>query len=143
MAINKADYAPDWKDISLAIREREQDRCKFCGVENHAEIVRSTANSEQYLIINEDGEYVRPNGDSIRMSEIPDDYLDGPLVKVVLTVAHLDQDTRNDDLDNLAALCQRCHLNYDKQHNVVKAKRTRLDNKRQAIADSGQLSFLD
>lgn len=33
--------------------------------------------------------------------------------KVVLTVAHLDQDPRGDDIDRLRALCQRCHLAYD------------------------------
>lgn len=32
---------------------------------------------------------------------------------VVLTVAHLDQDPRNNDLANLLALCQRCHLAHD------------------------------
>mgnify|MGYP001397670851 CR=1 FL=1 len=30
--------------------------------------------------------------------------------RVVLTVAHLDHDTRNNADDNLRALCQRCHL---------------------------------
>jgi hypothetical protein len=33
--------------------------------------------------------------------------------KVVLTVAHLDHDPRHCADDNLAALCQRCHLAYD------------------------------
>lgn len=37
--------------------------------------------------------------------------------KVVLTVAHLDHDPRNNSEGNLAALCQRCHLNYDRDHN--------------------------
>lgn len=32
---------------------------------------------------------------------------------VVLTVAHLDHDTTHNDEDNLAALCQRCHLGHD------------------------------
>jgi len=37
--------------------------------------------------------------------------------KVVLTVAHLDHDKRNNRFWNLAALCQKCHLNHDiKQH---------------------------
>ncbi|QIX60894.1 hypothetical protein HER32_06760 [Hymenobacter sp. BT18] len=37
--------------------------------------------------------------------------------KVILTVAHLDRDRRNNRFGNLAALCQRCHLNYDRpQH---------------------------
>jgi heterodisulfide reductase subunit B len=37
--------------------------------------------------------------------------------KVVLTVAHVDQDKNNNRFNNLAALCQRCHLGHDaKQH---------------------------
>lgn len=42
-------------------------------------------------------------------------------IKVVLTIAHLDHDTSHNDYSNLKALCQRCHLNYDKEHH----KRTR------------------
>lgn len=34
--------------------------------------------------------------------------------KVVLTVAHVDQDRNNNRFDNLAALCQRCHLGHDR-----------------------------
>jgi len=37
--------------------------------------------------------------------------------KIVLTVAHIDQDKNNNSFFNLAALCQRCHLNHDRcQH---------------------------
>lgn len=37
--------------------------------------------------------------------------------KVVLTVAHIDHDKTNNRFNNLAALCQRCHLRHDlKQH---------------------------
>jgi hypothetical protein len=34
--------------------------------------------------------------------------------KVVLTVAHLDHDLVDHSDENLAALCQRCHLTYDR-----------------------------
>lgn len=34
--------------------------------------------------------------------------------RVVLTVAHLDHTPENCDPDNLKALCQRCHLHYDR-----------------------------
>lgn len=37
--------------------------------------------------------------------------------RVVLTVAHIDHDKNNNRFNNLAALCQRCHLGHDiKQH---------------------------
>ena len=51
----------------------------------------------------------------------------GKLVKIVLTVAHLDHDTTHNTDDNLACLCQRCHLNYDRAHNLraIAARRAR------------------
>lgn len=33
--------------------------------------------------------------------------------EVILTVAHLDHNIENNRFENLAALCQRCHLRYD------------------------------
>lgn len=36
--------------------------------------------------------------------------------RVILTVAHLDQNKGNNSFFNLAALCQRCHLNHDRPH---------------------------
>lgn len=44
--------------------------------------------------------------------------------KVVLTIAHLDHDHDNWDVadDRLAALCQRCHLNYDRPRHINKRK---------------------
>jgi 5-methylcytosine-specific restriction endonuclease McrA len=39
----------------------------------------------------------------------------GKTTKIVLTVAHLDQDPRNCSDDNLRALCQKCHLDYDRE----------------------------
>ena len=44
---------------------------------------------------------------------------------VVLTVAHLDHQPENCARSNLRAWCQRCHLNYDKQHHTQTAYATR------------------
>jgi len=45
--------------------------------------------------------------------------------KVVLTIAHLDHTPENCAHENLKALCQRCHLNYDKQHHAQNSAKTR------------------
>lgn len=45
--------------------------------------------------------------------------------RVVLTVAHLDHNPRNNYLSNLAALCQRCHNRHDFAVRVQHAKATR------------------
>ena len=48
--------------------------------------------------------------------------------RVVLTVAHLDQDPRNCDLENLRAWCQRCHLTYDGDQHRSNRFRTEHEN---------------
>ncbi|MBQ8969206.1 MAG: hypothetical protein IJ064_05700 [Bacteroidaceae bacterium] len=40
----------------------------------------------------------------------------GKMVKVVLTIAHLDHTPENCAPDNLRALCQACHNRYDAKH---------------------------
>lgn len=45
--------------------------------------------------------------------------------KVVLTVAHLDHTPEHCERANLKAMCQRCHLNYDKEHHAKTAYATR------------------
>lgn len=48
---------------------------------------------------------------------------------VVLTVAHLNHDPRDNDLDNLKHWCQRCHNTYDASH------RRETRRKRNAVGD--------
>jgi len=55
--------------------------------------------------------------------------------KVVLTTAHLDHTPENCDDDNLKAMCQGCHLHYDRDHH--KESRQRNIEK-----DSGQIPLL-
>ena len=42
--------------------------------------------------------------------------------KVVLTVAHIDRNRTNNRFWNLAALCQRCHLNHDRNDHIFNRK---------------------
>lgn len=45
--------------------------------------------------------------------------------RVVLTIAHMDHDPGHNDPANLRALCQRCHLAWDRTHHTVNASITR------------------
>lgn len=47
---------------------------------------------------------------------------------VVLTIAHLDHTPENCDYENLRALCQKCHNNYDKEHRAETRRNTRSKN---------------
>lgn len=45
--------------------------------------------------------------------------------KVVLTVAHLNHTPEDCRDENLRAMCQGCHLHYDREHHALTAARTR------------------
>jgi hypothetical protein len=57
--------------------------------------------------------------------------------RVVLTIAHLDHMPENNDPGNLRAMCQGCHLHYDREHHAE----TRARTSREAREAAGQLSF--
>lgn len=46
--------------------------------------------------------------------------------KVVLSIAHINQDRTFNRFYNLAALCQRCHLNHDRKQHIFNRKYGRL-----------------
>lgn len=108
MPINYNNYPADWHtNIRPRILEREDHRCKQCGVRNKADLPTTCCAKPHY---NEKGKCQscgrrRP--------------------RVVLTIAHLDHDITNNNDDNLAALCQRCHLTYDAKHHAANARKTR------------------
>lgn len=58
--------------------------------------------------------------------------------RVVLTTAHLDHAPENCEDDNLRAMCQGCHLRYDRDHHAE----TRAATARAAREAAGQVSLL-
>lgn len=108
-------YGPDWPRISREARERAGWKCDFCGARNgepiHAEL-------QQSLPL--DDHAVRRRG-ALRN-------------RVVLTVAHLDQNPTNHRPANLAALCQACHLQHDKLDNLAKRARSQCNPAQTTIA---------
>ncbi len=110
---NKARYPKDWPAISRRIRfERANNQCEFCGVQNY-ELGGRTKDGQWHK--------ARITGCDRKLPEPGSHWwCDGPngshtlrIVKIILTVAHLDHVPENCDDDNLKALCQRCHNNYD------------------------------
>lgn len=111
MPFQKERYPDNWKQISITIRQRAGGRCEWCGAENG---------------------------------------MPHPVTgsRVVLTVAHLGTPrpdgtpgNKHDKLDvrpeNLAALCQRCHLNYDRDEHKANAAATR----RRRKIEAGQIEL--
>lgn len=100
---NLARYPKNWKQVRAQILERAGNRCEWCGLENYICGTRG-----------KDGEFTKLEGMALETAS-----LDGErITKIILTVAHLDHTPENCDLENLAALCQRCHLNYDMEQHI-------------------------
>lgn len=109
MPCDYKNYPADWKtNIRPRILERDGHKCKFCGAPNYSVIIRYTDSFE-----------VVPN--SMYAEALTTDGF--KMVKIVLTVAHLDHDTNNNDDENLAALCQRCHLRHDAEQHARSRRR--------------------
>jgi hypothetical protein len=97
---NRARYPENWPEISQQIKERAGWRCECEG-----ECGRGTHTGR---CMNRHGYPAYDTGS-----------------KVVLTTAHLDHTPENCDPANLRAMCQGCHLHYDRDHHRQTAARTR------------------
>lgn len=98
---NLSRYPKDWKQISNEIRfGRAGGRCEClgeCGRGTHEDRCPNLHGGTAY----------------------------GTGSKVVLTTAHLDHTPENCNPANLRAMCQGCHLHYDKEHHAQTAAHTR------------------
>lgn len=98
---NRDRYPADWPEISRKIRfVRAEGRCECVG-----ECGRGT----------HDGRCPNVHGGRAY----------GTGSTVVLTTAHLDHIPEHCDPANLRAMCQGCHLHYDRDHHAQTAARTR------------------
>lgn len=112
MPINYARYPKNWrKEIVPAILKRADNKCEICGLENHSEVYSIKLNVRDGSRYKLRSVWFRDERDAKRECC----YGEVKPVKVVLTIAHLDHDEENHDVeyDRLMAMCQCCHLRYD------------------------------
>lgn len=122
MPMDRKAYPSNWEEISRRIRfERAKGKCEMCGAP-HGWF------RDQHDVLH----------DPKTWAGLQKLGFSWPAVKIVLTTAHLgiakldgtpgSKDDRMDCRDeNLAALCQRCHLNFDRPENL----KTQLRNRQQ------------
>jgi hypothetical protein len=126
-------YGPQWrKVVRPRILARAGNKCELCGAPNYSSVLRAF------------GWWTPANIESTRFKHCTDSHLiqlpwshaiaDKPgeihrqtacfpreschWTGIVLTVAHLNHVAGDDRDENLRALCQWCHLNYDKEHHA-------------------------
>lgn len=120
---------PAWRATRARILERAGNRCEQCGVPNRKTVMRAAgwwalADSVESTVHMMGGaidgqkvfefEWHAPARTHIQVSSFP--RLICRYVHIVLTIAHLNHVAGDDRDDNLKALCQWCHFNYDKVH---------------------------
>lgn len=112
MPVDYSKYPPNWlSEIRPRILERAKNKCECCGLLNGS-FVHS---------FKEIGKTVW------RFLFTPNEWTEKgepKLVKVVLTIAHLDHDETNHDVkdDRLKSMCQLCHLRYDAKEKSKRKK---------------------
>ena len=123
MPINYKEYHTKWKLISWLIRiRRAKNKCEKCGIGNYQ--VKRFLKSGDIEISNYKSDQPNYTAACIHaqiLNNINPDGL-GKWSVIVLTVAHLDHDKENNRFNNLAALCQRCHLQHDIRHHAANRK---------------------
>lgn len=122
MPMDRRRYPDDWEAVRARVLARARGRCECrgeCGVDHASEL-------------DPDGLLARGEPDRCAAHDGRHHPVTGSLV--VLTTAHLwrgpcaEHDraqVKCGELEHLAAMCQACHLRYDRPHHVANAKRTR------------------
>lgn len=132
MPIDYSKYPKNWKtEIRPAILERANNCCEFCKVKNRNYVFRGFLENGLEVYQDVYANIYNAKTGEILYKENFDIYVK-PLsgnenqqaIKIVLTIAHLDHNIENNDYSNLKALCQKCHLNLDKEHHRKNAKKT-------------------
>ena len=119
-------YSASWKnDVRPRILARAGNRCEECRVPNR----RFVARVGQAWWDQGRRQYFSPDGSRPRSWKHPHTVL------IVLTIAHLNHVPGDDGDANLKALCQWCHLNYDRLHHA-ETRATRKDLARPLLSEA-------
>lgn len=111
---NKARYPANWSEISGSIRDRAKHKCEECGIPNYElggrdpggkwRKAQPTGDNGLKLTWPAPGEFGWCEGWPTEQLRI---------VRIVLTVAHLNHTPEDCRPENLKCWCQRCHNRYD------------------------------
>ena len=127
MPIDYKKYHKDWFTvIRPAILSRANNQCECCGLENKTKGIRDldgTFYNIEYIMSELENKGIDLFYNVLKGTLTKDGK--AKVIKIVLTIAHLDHDITNNDYNNLKAMCQKCHLNYDKEHHKKSRKRNK------------------
>jgi hypothetical protein len=126
MPIDYTKYPKNWlTEIRPRILARDHHCCKKCDIQNYLIIQRYKGGWRKATVLELDTLHYKIKHGGHNMTTALK-YLG--LTKIVLTIAHLDQDITNNVDENLAALCQKCHLQHDSNYRKEQRSKQRLNN---------------
>jgi 5-methylcytosine-specific restriction endonuclease McrA len=123
----------DWKVLRAAVLKRADNRCECrgeCGARHaHPQYanapaqcgIRNAILAARYVADGEERWHEHRHTSECIGEPFCSDAEAPPgtkVVLVVLTIAHRDHKPQNNELENLAAFCQRCHLRYDRDEHA-------------------------
>lgn len=132
---NAKRYPSDWPQVRMQILQRARWRCEWCGVVDRAWGWRDHTGKFHQVRKGPIRDTWPRDERFTRKPPFELQTVDGPIkiIEIVLTIAHLDHMPENCAPENLKAGCQKCHLDYDKEHHLQTAYQTRREGK--AVAD--------
>lgn len=128
MPIDRKRYPFHWKRFAFGIKALANWHCQQCG----RPCKRPDQSWSDFEIEIADTSWVQ----DLYIGGLNDEFGEVLAIKnrrFVLTVAHLDQNPRNNHLSNLKALCAVCHLEHDRPF--------RMANRKRKLEQLGQLSI--
>lgn len=121
-------YPIDWTELSRSVRfRRAKGACEHCG-RPHGKLVCALSDGRWY----DDacGAWRSGEGEPLQVNLPPPANLPEGFghrwTEVRLACAHLNHDIADNSSANLAALCQRCHMNHDRPHHLARRRVTYL-----------------
>jgi hypothetical protein len=111
---NKGRYPANWPALRQAVLERAGGRCECQGECGSHPQERCAAPHWQWVLRDP---LCRAVWYPVTAWDLPGWVLQAAPVRIILTLAHLDHQPEGDDVTRILAMCQRCHLNYDRAAN--------------------------
>jgi len=125
MPINYQDYSLNWfSHIRPQILKRANNSCEVCSVKNYS-VYYGSPDTRQIISLPklEHLQECRSYSESRTIAKKLNNIAGLKVWKViVLTIAHLNHNTKDDREHNLKCLCQRCHLKHDLKHHLHSRK---------------------
>lgn len=127
MPCDYSKYPDNWfTDIRPAVLFRAKHCCEWCGVKNYSVGYRDSKGKFHPVCEPQTGySEARQCSIDLQLDDAPKN------IVIVLTIAHYhDPDPMNCGLDNLKALCQRCHNHLDapmRQRNAAETRQRKRD----------------